>query len=233
MRERIAWSQATFGPGARNAGLVAHIRKELIEIEDKPTDVVEWLDVVALALDGAWRAGATPEQIADALVAKHATNKNRMWPDWKNAAPDEPIEHIRGELDADRLRLTDSEIGELVDSLPDGAVGLFKSYDLSLVAFLVASKHRSKDPSVELHQTISDEGLASVLASLDGGQKGFCKSWGFDDLVPLIEDRLGLIKAVERATRMLEPVTVATHREELVRKPAPEIRLVTQERTIK
>lgn len=94
IRQR-AFSERTFGPGARTAGVLAHIRRELVEIEANPGDVAEWIDVVLLAFDGAWRAGFTPEQIAEALAAKQARNEARAWPDWRTAARDEPIEHVR------------------------------------------------------------------------------------------------------------------------------------------
>ena len=64
------WSRKTFGDGKRTRGLTAHVRKELAEIEAKPEDLEEWIDVVILALDGAWRAGGTPEGIIAALAAK-------------------------------------------------------------------------------------------------------------------------------------------------------------------
>ncbi|WP_273627192.1 dATP/dGTP pyrophosphohydrolase domain-containing protein [Pseudomonas aeruginosa] len=65
-------SERTFGPGSRAAGVIDHIRKELRELEEAPGDLAEWIDVVVLALDGAWRTGATPAQIIDALLAKQA-----------------------------------------------------------------------------------------------------------------------------------------------------------------
>jgi hypothetical protein len=89
------WSLATFGPGARLGGVLAHIRKELREIEANPSDVMEWGDVIILALDGAWRAGWEPDQIVAALIAKQQQNIARRWPDWRTASPDQPIEHIR------------------------------------------------------------------------------------------------------------------------------------------
>lgn len=89
------FSERTFGPGVRTAGVVDHIRKELREIEAKPSDVTEWIDVVILALDGAWRMGATPEEIVAALVAKQAKNEGRVWPDWRSAPPGQAIEHDR------------------------------------------------------------------------------------------------------------------------------------------
>lgn len=89
------WSTETFGPGSRLAGVLAHIRKELKEVEAAPEDVEEWIDVVILAFDGAWRAGHDPEAIVTALLAKYAKNRARDWPDWRTADPDAPIEHVR------------------------------------------------------------------------------------------------------------------------------------------
>jgi hypothetical protein len=91
------WSGRTFGPGLRTAGVVAHIRKELTEIEADPTDLAEWVDVVALALDGAWRAGFEPQAIIDAIRAKQAENEGRTWRDWRTMGQDEAIEHIESE----------------------------------------------------------------------------------------------------------------------------------------
>ena len=89
-----AWSERTFGPGTRLKGVLAHIRKELKEIEQNPTDVEEWVDVIILAFDGAWRAGWEPQQIIDAIKAKQAKNEARTWPDWRTMSADEAIEHI-------------------------------------------------------------------------------------------------------------------------------------------
>jgi dATP/dGTP diphosphohydrolase len=94
MRQR-EFSERTFGPGERTAGVLDHIRKELTEIEAKPDDLSEWIDVIILACDGAWRAGFTPAQIAEALVAKQAKNEARTWPDWRTAELGKAIEHVR------------------------------------------------------------------------------------------------------------------------------------------
>ena len=93
-RQRI-WSTRTFGPGGRSVGLVDHIGKELQEILASPADLDEWIDVVILALDGAWRIGATPEEIVAALVAKQSRNELRKWPDWRTAKPGKAIEHVK------------------------------------------------------------------------------------------------------------------------------------------
>lgn len=97
IREHIEFSKETFGPGARTQGVIDHIRKELIEVEKAPGDVMEWADVIILALDGAWRAGHDPEHICAALELKLAKNKGRKWPDWRTIGEGRAIEHIREE----------------------------------------------------------------------------------------------------------------------------------------
>ena len=90
------FSEETFGPGLRTEGVVNHIRKELNEILDDPKDLYEWIDVIILALDGAWRTGATSEEIVEAIKNKQTINENRNWPDWRTADTNKAIEHIRG-----------------------------------------------------------------------------------------------------------------------------------------
>lgn len=87
------WSYKTFGPGSRAEGLLKHIRKELLEIEADPGDLMEWVDVMILAIDGAWRAGFSPFEVAEALKRKQEVNFRRKWPDWRKAKDGEPIEH--------------------------------------------------------------------------------------------------------------------------------------------
>lgn len=90
------FSQRTFGPGSRLHGVTDHIAKELVEVrEAAPNNLDEWVDVIILAFDGAWRSGAEPQQIIDAIKAKQARNEQRQWPDWRTADPDKAIEHVR------------------------------------------------------------------------------------------------------------------------------------------
>jgi hypothetical protein len=93
-RQRM-FSVTTFGPGRRTEGVTEHIGKELNEIRAKPDDLEEWIDVVILGFDGAWRTGATSEEIVAALVAKQTKNESRQWPDWRTADPNKAIEHVR------------------------------------------------------------------------------------------------------------------------------------------
>lgn len=89
------WSRLTFGPGPRTRGVVDHIRKELDEVLAAPLDLNEWVDVIILGFDGAWRAGHEPERIIAAIKAKQARNEARTWPDWRASSDDVAIEHVR------------------------------------------------------------------------------------------------------------------------------------------
>lgn len=95
LERQRAWSEKTFGPGERTQGVMDHIRKELGEIEKKPHDLFEWVDVILLALDGAWRAGHSSIAIAAAIAHKQGRNEMRQWPDWRTADPNKAIEHDR------------------------------------------------------------------------------------------------------------------------------------------
>lgn len=87
------WSKRVFGPDRRTLGLIAHIKKELVEIEAKPDDLSEWIDVAILAMDGYWRHGGTPETFMDHLQQKQDKNFARRWPLPKSE--NDAIEHIR------------------------------------------------------------------------------------------------------------------------------------------
>jgi hypothetical protein len=95
LHRQRSFSLKTFGPGDRAKGVTDHIERELIEIREDPKDLKEWIDVAILAFDGAWRSGATPEEIVAAFEAKQTKNENRKWPDWRTADPDKAIEHVR------------------------------------------------------------------------------------------------------------------------------------------
>jgi hypothetical protein len=91
---QIAWSRATFGPGHRTKGVIEHIRKELVEVEEDPFGD-EWVDVIILAFDGAWRHGWSPQALIRAIRDKQARNEKRDWPDWRTSSEDHAIEHVK------------------------------------------------------------------------------------------------------------------------------------------
>lgn len=95
LRKQIEWSRNTFGPENRVHGICDHIRKEVEEVIASNGSLKEWIDIVILGFDGAWRSGASPEQIIAELVAKMERNYSRTWPDWRTMPSDKAIEHVR------------------------------------------------------------------------------------------------------------------------------------------
>lgn len=103
LKRQIAFSRATWGPSTRMLGVIDHIRKELIEVEESDGSPEEWTDVVILALDGLTRSllnrGRTVDRAAEAavelIVEKQGRNELRDWPDWRTASADKAIEHTK------------------------------------------------------------------------------------------------------------------------------------------
>lgn len=99
LRRQRDFSDRTFGPGLRTAGVSDHIMKELAEVEADPTDLKEWVDVIILAFDGATRCaqhlGFDMSAIVTAMVEKQTKNEARKWPDWRTANPTKAIEHLK------------------------------------------------------------------------------------------------------------------------------------------
>lgn len=95
IKRQWAWSKETFGPALRTRGIIDHITKELREVEAKPHDLSEWVDIVILAMDGFWRHGGKPEDLLPAMQAKQDKNFARKWPDWRTVPEGKAIEHDR------------------------------------------------------------------------------------------------------------------------------------------
>jgi hypothetical protein len=112
-------SLKTFGPldgGQKVQGILKHIEKEVNEIRKDPTDLEEYIDVMILAMDAAYRSGFTPEQIAEMLMKKQLKNECREWPDYREVDLSQPLEHIR----------TESELKELDPNKPNPPPLTFK-----------------------------------------------------------------------------------------------------------
>lgn len=96
LERQKGWSEVVFGLGPRLGGISKHIEKEINEVRHAYTpeeELGEWIDIVILALDGAWRAGFTPEQVVAELQRKQEENFKRNWP--PPGPQDEPNEHVR------------------------------------------------------------------------------------------------------------------------------------------
>jgi hypothetical protein len=120
--EQEVWSSRTFGHGRRTNGICSHIQKELIEIADAPDDLMEWIDVVILALDGAWRTGHTASEITQALEDKQRVNINRAWED--KSLGDVPIHHRKSLIKHKKLLCKDC--GGEITGLPHRSVSLLE-----------------------------------------------------------------------------------------------------------
>lgn len=96
LEDQKSWSEIQFGKGRRTIGICNHIRSELVEIEDNPDDLEEWIDVLLLAFDATWRLGATPEDVVRTLLKKQRENMEKR--KWGDIPPeDEPSFHLQRE----------------------------------------------------------------------------------------------------------------------------------------
>jgi hypothetical protein len=89
---QIKWSEIVFGKGMRTEGILKHIALESDEVREEPNELEEWVDIIILALDGAWRSGATPDEIILKMFYKQQKNLRRKWhvPESEN----KPVKHI-------------------------------------------------------------------------------------------------------------------------------------------
>ena len=92
--EHSKWSQETFGSDAVRdwTGPLAHLGKELREIEDQPFDREEWADALLLLLDASRRAGFNATGLLLAAEYKLSININRVW---QEPNTDGSVEHVR------------------------------------------------------------------------------------------------------------------------------------------
>ncbi len=91
------WSLRTFGPGYSCQRILDHMKKEIAEVESASSSerLGEWIDLILLAFDGAWRSGAGTAEICHAIENKQKINESRQWPDWRTADENKAIEHVR------------------------------------------------------------------------------------------------------------------------------------------
>ena len=94
LEDQKSWSREVFGTGRRTIGICDHIRHELIEIENDPDNLEEWIDVLLLAFDATWRLDASPKDVVETLLKKQHKNINR---EWGPIPPEtEPSFHLKG-----------------------------------------------------------------------------------------------------------------------------------------
>jgi hypothetical protein len=88
------WSQDTFGLDKDRGpnGPLLHLKKEVDEVLENPTDIVEYADCIFLVYDAARRAGFSYGQLEQACFEKLRINKARTWP---KPTSNQPVEHVR------------------------------------------------------------------------------------------------------------------------------------------
>lgn len=79
LKKQREFSCEKFGEEYPLASVLKHLRKETLEIEEKPSDLEEWADAFLLLMDGLWRSGFTFSQLFSAAKAKLEKNKKRSW----------------------------------------------------------------------------------------------------------------------------------------------------------
>lgn len=79
MEAWAAWSDATFGPPEERGpeGALAHLAKEIFEVLENPGDVMEYVDMLALVMDSARRAGFPARDVLREAWAKLEINRQR------------------------------------------------------------------------------------------------------------------------------------------------------------
>jgi hypothetical protein len=88
------WSIKVF-PEYHTMGIIGHNHLELIEIGQAPSDLSEWIDVIILAVDGAWRRGHEPLGDHRRGLCQAGSLQSQDMADWCTAAKDVAFEHDR------------------------------------------------------------------------------------------------------------------------------------------
>ena len=93
VRKAGTWADATFAPdgGYRGPGIVAHLKKEVVELAENPRDMEELADCMLLLFHLAHQNGGN---LQSAIARKFAINQRRKWgkPDANGV-----VEHVRGD----------------------------------------------------------------------------------------------------------------------------------------
>lgn len=92
-----SWSVIAFGETHSLESILNHIRSKCDEIQADPAkakDLDLWEDVIALAVDGAWRGGASPADIAQGILNTQNRNILRDYPSPGSLPPGTIYKHI-------------------------------------------------------------------------------------------------------------------------------------------
>ena len=90
--EAHRWSEQTFGVARSPDGPIAHLVKEVKELQQNPYDIMEYADCLMLILDAASNASITGDKLLEAAWEKLEINRQR---DWGIPDADGVVEHRR------------------------------------------------------------------------------------------------------------------------------------------
>lgn len=110
IQRQVEFSSRAFGPEDRREGILKHLAEELDEVRAAAANgeetLPEWVDVILLGLDGAWRSlieeledpkilnrAYFAYRIEKAINDKLSVNEGRNWPDYRERSTDEAIGH--------------------------------------------------------------------------------------------------------------------------------------------
>lgn len=72
------WAQETFGNSTPQRK-IAHLKREINEVLESPSDIIEWADCAMLFFDALTLQGFTVEELQNAMQEKLEINKKREW----------------------------------------------------------------------------------------------------------------------------------------------------------
>lgn len=95
INDQSKWSQETFGTDSIKGpiGALKHLKKEVDECLQDPSDIKEYVDCLLLILDASRRAGFPIIDLLNAAENKMIENKQRVWP--KTDDMDAYVEHVK------------------------------------------------------------------------------------------------------------------------------------------
>jgi len=102
------WSTTQFGESVDLPRILNHITEATGDVEKEPARLHNWIDIVLLAMDGAWRAGHSPKEVVQAIQDVQVRNIMRDWQNPGDLPIGEPIKHIRSQAE----RITAGELTE-------------------------------------------------------------------------------------------------------------------------
>ena len=87
-----AWADSVFGKDRKPEMILQHLKKEIQELIEEPSNLEEYADVGILWLNAAAKAGYKVKDLYFAMAGKLMVNKSRKW-----GKPDENdvVEHLR------------------------------------------------------------------------------------------------------------------------------------------